>query len=313
VNWCEGIEQVDEEDGDLLIYQEESDDCRPKRLRDPVEGEFLGRHPDTGRAAWLQGAVISGGEVPFGVPLEYWGDESSLPANYALCYGQLIPIANAPLLFQAIQHNANGGVDPGGGMFRLPDKRGYVTAGRDDMGGTPANRVTAAAADILGGTLGAETVTLGIGNLPPHTHPVTMGGSGTGISINGAATGISIQGALTGVGIVAAGNHTHPPAIGAFYLYADGPGDPWAGNNFRVGDGTTVLRYAVQNIPRSSGATGAGGGHGHGITDPGHGHGITDPGHTHPGSNAGASGDQLSTPVNKMQPTQFTNYIIRLY
>lgn len=55
----------------------------------------------------------------------------------------------------------------------LPDLRGRVTAGQDDMGGTSANRITTIDGDVMGMTGGAETHTLDITQIPAHTHDIT--------------------------------------------------------------------------------------------------------------------------------------------
>lgn len=55
-----------------------------------------------------------------------------------------------------------------------PDFRGRIAVGKDDMGGTAANRITAAGSGITGTTLGAsggsQTHTLITAEIPVHTH-----------------------------------------------------------------------------------------------------------------------------------------------
>jgi microcystin-dependent protein len=59
----------------------------------------------------------------------------------------------------------------------LPDARGRTTVGRDDMGGTAANRITVAGCGVLGTLLGnsggSETQTLTSAQMPQHSHGVT--------------------------------------------------------------------------------------------------------------------------------------------
>jgi microcystin-dependent protein len=65
------------------------------------------------------------------------------------------------------------GVGDGSTTFNIPDLRGRVVAGKDDMGGSSANRLTNADdglnGDTLGATGGGETQTLVTGNLPAYT------------------------------------------------------------------------------------------------------------------------------------------------
>jgi hypothetical protein len=62
----------------------------------------------------------------------------------------------------------------------LPDKRGRIGVGLDNMGGTSANVVTNTNADILCGVSGEESHTLLVSELPSHFHnaPTTNGISG---------------------------------------------------------------------------------------------------------------------------------------
>lgn len=62
-------------------------------------------------------------------------------------------------------------------QFALPDLRGRTISGLDAMlTGASANRVTASAADAIGGSVGAETHTIAEGELPSHSHSLTIAG-----------------------------------------------------------------------------------------------------------------------------------------
>lgn len=67
-----------------------------------------------------------------------------------------------------------------GKTIQLPDLRGRVVVGRDDLGGTAAGRITAASLDgvnasVQGGVFGAETNTLQANQLPDHYHVTRVG------------------------------------------------------------------------------------------------------------------------------------------
>ena len=67
------------------------------------------------------------------------------------------------------------GAGDGSSTFALPDLRGRMPLGLDNMGGTSANIVTNAQADALNGKEGAETHTLAVGEMPGHTHSTVAG------------------------------------------------------------------------------------------------------------------------------------------
>jgi microcystin-dependent protein len=64
--------------------------------------------------------------------------------------------------------------------FNAPDLRGRTLAGKDDMGGIAANRLTSSGSSVPGATLGAvggaETQTLTLGQLPTG---ITSAGTNT--------------------------------------------------------------------------------------------------------------------------------------
>jgi microcystin-dependent protein len=158
---------------------------------------------------------------------------STAPTGYELCYGQAVSRTTYAALFAAISTTYGSG--NGVSTFNLPDARGRVTAGKDNMGGVAANRLNAATTGgVDGATLGAvggekdhvntiaETAAHSHANAlvdPSHLHFHTAyslasnspgsnsrnsdGGSGSGGSstnTNSAFTGMSITNASTGGG-----------------------------------------------------------------------------------------------------------------
>ena len=94
------------------------------------------------------------------------------PDGWLLCYGQAISRTVYSDLFIALSTTYNTG-DEAGTDFRLPDLRGRVLAGKDNMGGTAANILTAtvlSAANTLGATGGTQTHTMTSAEMPSHTH-----------------------------------------------------------------------------------------------------------------------------------------------
>ena len=73
-------------------------------------------------------------------------------------------------MFDAIGYNFGGQSEVTTGFFRLPDMRGRMPMGKDNMGGTSADVVTADSADNLGSAAGSEEQTLIVQNLPEHKH-----------------------------------------------------------------------------------------------------------------------------------------------
>ena len=100
---------------------------------------------------------------------------STEPVGWLFCYGQQISRASYAALFAVI--GTTYGVGDGSTTFNLPDLRGRIPLTKDNMGGTSANRVVAAAADTLGGSGGAENHTLTISEIPSHDHRVVASGN----------------------------------------------------------------------------------------------------------------------------------------
>jgi microcystin-dependent protein len=105
---------------------------------------------------------------PPGVILPYGGNAA--PANWLLCDGSQQRISDYPALFEAIGYNFGGRSTLPSGYFKVPDLRGRLPMGADNMGGTSANVVTAESADVIGSTDGSETENILVQNLPEHKH-----------------------------------------------------------------------------------------------------------------------------------------------
>lgn len=108
--------------------------------------------------------------VPTGAILPFAG--STAPTDFLLCYGQAVSRTTYSDLFTAI--GTTYGAGDSSTTFNVPDLRGRVVAGQDDMGGTSANRLTnqtgGVNGDTLGATGGSETHTLTDSEMPEHTH-----------------------------------------------------------------------------------------------------------------------------------------------
>lgn len=116
-------------------------------------GIWGGQTQHTHRSA-DQGGVISW--IPTGFVGCYAG--TTPPANTLEAYGQAVSRVTYQTLFSHI--GTTYGAGDGVTTFNLPDLRGRMMIGMDNMGGASANRVTAAAASTLGGVGGTETMTM---------------------------------------------------------------------------------------------------------------------------------------------------------
>jgi microcystin-dependent protein len=121
---------------------------------------------------------------------------SSAPTGFLLCDGAAISRTTYSDLFGVI--GLTYGVGDGSTTFNIPDLRGRVIAGQDDMGGSSANRLTGLTGgvdgDVLGGTGGEETQTLTTNQIPAHSHfGANYGGTGTAY-LNGTSQKIMTNG-----------------------------------------------------------------------------------------------------------------------
>ena len=155
--------------------------------------------------------------MPTGAVLPYAG--SSAPTGFLLCYGQAISRSTYADLFSAI--STTYGTGDGSSTFNVPDLRGRVVAGQDDMGGSSANRLTDQTGglngDTLGDTGGSETHTLTTAQMPAHTHTVTAhenpGGTGDSNGSEGGDSSYDRSSTTSSTGGGGAHNNVQPTII----------------------------------------------------------------------------------------------------
>lgn len=124
-----------------------------------------------------QGGVISW--IPTGFVGCYAG--STPPTNTVEAYGQAVSRVTYSKLFSQI--GTAHGTGDGSTTFNLPDLRGRVMVGMDNLGGSAAGRITSASLNganstTLGGTGGAQTHTL----VPAELNFSFGGPAGTGVT-----------------------------------------------------------------------------------------------------------------------------------
>lgn len=102
------------------------------------------------------------------------------PRGWALCAGQILPIAQNTALFSLLGTNYGG---DGKTTFGLPNLQGRVPVGQGQSPGTMAY--------TIGQTGGAETVTLSVEEMPRHEHAATFTSTGlpqVDITVNATTT-----------------------------------------------------------------------------------------------------------------------------
>lgn len=187
--------------------------------------------------------------LPIGLgPLPWSG--TSAPDGWVLAYGQsLSRTTYADLWAFAQAEIALGNFLYGNGdgttTFTIADMRGRIPGGKDNMGGTAANRLTsttiAPSGSILGGVGGAQILTLLQANLPSvqlsvtgsfsggtSFQPLISSGNGApadaGPGVSGNPATMTVAGAITGttsyLGSGTAFDKTQPTIITNYIIFA---------------------------------------------------------------------------------------------
>jgi microcystin-dependent protein len=138
--------------------------------------------------------------LPAGAVIPFAGTVS--PSGWLLCYGQAVSRATYGSLFAAV--GTTYGTGDGSTTFNVPDLRGRAVAGKDDMGGSAAARLTNSGTgnpgvngSVLGAAGGADRHQLTLAQIPAHTH-ASLGyvlgsglAGGNGVTLTGTNTGSS--------------------------------------------------------------------------------------------------------------------------
>ncbi|MBL8832492.1 MAG: tail fiber protein [Rhodospirillales bacterium] len=146
--------------------------------------------------------------VPAGTVVPFAG--SAEPEGWLFAAGQAVGRTAHPALFAAI--GTTYGAGDGSTTFNLPDLRGRTAAGRDNMNGPPANRLTSGGAGIAGTTLGAaggaQAHALTEAQMPAHSHSQSglVGGVNNSLPSNYPDGPYSIGGSTGAAG----GGQPHP-------------------------------------------------------------------------------------------------------
>lgn len=124
--------------------------------------------------------------VPIGAMIPYFG--STVPnSNFVFPYGQCISRTTYSAFFALV--STTYGVCDGTTTFGVPDLRGRVVAGLDNMGGSAASRLTATyfgtSASVIGATGGLESHTLTKAQIPTGLFTLTDSGHTHGLHVNG--------------------------------------------------------------------------------------------------------------------------------
>lgn len=206
-------------------------DLAKPAVNSPVDedlwGDELNNNMDKIDTALHTIATSGASGVPSGAISLYGG--STEPSGWLFCYGQAINRTTYSDLFTVIATTYGSG--DGSTTFNLPDCRGRGLFGKDNMGGSSANRITTAGSAIDGNTLGAtggsQTVILTTNQMPAHTHSGTTDSNGAhthGFALNyssqDTASGTNVNTTSANIGTLPGatdsnGVHTHPFTTGS--------------------------------------------------------------------------------------------------
>lgn len=131
---------------------------------------YVAVYNNSDQAFYLHGFFGNPYGIMIGASIDYWGTTAP-NSSFVLAYGQAISRTTYSTLFSLL--GTTFGTGDGSTTFNVPDLRGRVVAGKDDMGGSAASRITTAGGGVDGATLGAsggsQNVTLAANQIPSLT------------------------------------------------------------------------------------------------------------------------------------------------
>lgn len=254
------------------------------------------------------GGASGPGILPVGASFDWDYGDAQLPTWLLLQYGQAVsrtgygPVTTpGTLAYLAAQSGYPHGAGDGSTTFNIADKRGRVSAGKDNMGGATAGRITAAisgtAGTILGAAIGSEGVTLATAQIPSHSHTANTG-VGSVDHTHAGTTGNPSNDHTHAISDPTHGHYTafnwyNGQGAAAQFTYARDDYDPntYTGTVYRYTNGaaTGISTYGVSAW------------HTHAMTT-----GGRSQNHTHPITAEGGGGAHLNT-----QPTIIVNKVVR--
>lgn len=189
---------------------------------------------DAGAGAYR---LLMPGAVPTGTVAPFAG--AAAPAGYLLAFGQAISRTDYPGLFAVI--STTYGAGNGSTTFNLPDLRGFVVAGKDNMGGVTANR--------LGSVMASTTLGAG-GGAQTHAHgvsvSVSIGGTASGsLAGNASPTTVEVAAAVSGNGASPV-NHDHFVSVSGTLTVSGGGAGTGSTDAQSIVQPTFILNYVIK-------------------------------------------------------------------
>ena len=188
-------------------------------MTDPVVGTQTAGNNTTLAAstAFVTSAVAAVAATPTGMIAPYGG--SAAPTGWLLCDGASYATAAQPALSAVIGYTYGGS----GANFNVPDLRGRVVAGLDNMGGSAATRLTSTTmtpdGNTRGATGGTQTHVLTTAEMPSHVH--SMGGGFYNVGVGAGGTPLLYSGTTAADTAATGGGGAHlnvQPTIALNYI-----------------------------------------------------------------------------------------------